>query len=105
MTHLRTAVDRCRHSHHEADGRAPARASRRGFGRSEGGPHADELSGVKCLGGAVGSVDAGFAAGSVLTSVRGRRRLVSRAVSVAGAAVKAETAGRGAQVNERLTTG
>ena len=71
MNRLRTVVDRFRHSNHEAERDAPSGASRSGFVRSEAGPHAAELSGVKGAGSAVGLVDAGIGAGGVLTSVRG----------------------------------
>ncbi len=69
MTRLRTAVDRSRRSNHEAERGAAARASRRGFVRSEARPHVGQLFRVKRASGADRSVDAGFAAGSVLTGV------------------------------------
>src|SRR5439155_15218266 len=70
-TRWRTAVDRFRYSNHEAEGDAPAHARRFAFIRSEARRHIAALSCVKTAGSAVGSVDAGFGAGSVLTRVWG----------------------------------
>ncbi len=69
MNRLRTAVDRSRDTNHEAERGTPARASRRDFVRSEARLHVAELSGVKGVGSAVGSVDTSFGACSVLTRV------------------------------------
>ena len=53
MTRWRTVVDRSRHLNPDAEGCAPAHASRRVFVRSEARPHVAELSDVNCASGAL----------------------------------------------------